>query len=77
MLFLDFNKIINLIVIVFIYFYQKEYFLEGNIQKEKLKQLKNIFFVQIIALIQQNIPDAFIILMIYYIIIFLEKYKKY
>jgi hypothetical protein len=77
MLLIDSNKAMNIIAIALTCSYQKAYFLEKSVQKEKLKQLESISLIQAMALIQQNVPDVFIILMIYHVIIFPEKHKKH
>jgi hypothetical protein len=73
----DSNKAMNLIAIALTCSYQKAYFLEGTVQKEKLKRLESISLVQAMALIQQNVPDAFMMLMIHHAIIFPEKHVKH
>jgi hypothetical protein len=47
----DSNRTMNVIAIALTCSYQKAYFLEGSMQKEKLKQLESISLVQAIALI--------------------------
>jgi hypothetical protein len=71
----DSNRAMNLVTVALTCSYQKEYFLEGSVQKERLKQLESISLVQAMALIQQNVPDAFIMLIIHHAIIFPEKHK--
>jgi hypothetical protein len=73
----DSNRAMNVITIALTCSYQKAYFLEGSVQKEKLKQLESISLVQAMALIHQNVPDAFMMLMIHHAIIFPEKHEKH